>query len=405
MQRYGVPCPQDNQFRLHDQAVYSMWMHFVTYCSLESSNSNNCYDYDAEMAIFAHPACAYPMKNQIHPTNSPRRYSPNDINNSSRNRGRCVFSEPTFGINRFINVERLNVFKTLSQGLPSNSGLTTEDSTVVPSSVSSANTSKNSTGTSTPTGSYASSPSQRGHVPLPLGHRVTSPYLCSDSLSDSPRSPAACPSLIYRSKYGHEDYYGASVIGMSDQRSSPQVGNPTYNEELQMQMQHRNSNHSLSHMDPRTLCLSESRMAVPYEGASNLSSPRYSHSMDYERVTNRYDDNSSVRKSGGVLDGVIRALQSGSMSVLEDDFYPSPREEYLGSSSRPHDYFNSNSNTSCRTQSGYPTRSLPPSTISEMHGYNRNEVSRMNTTRLVGDNYHHRLHSRETDVLMPLRDI
>jgi hypothetical protein len=35
IQRYGVPAPREDQYRRHDQAVYSMWMHFVTFCSLE----------------------------------------------------------------------------------------------------------------------------------------------------------------------------------------------------------------------------------------------------------------------------------------------------------------------------------------------------------------------------------
>lgn len=46
IQSYHVPAPQNDQFRRHDQAVYSMWMHFVDYC-VATSESSNCSNIDS----------------------------------------------------------------------------------------------------------------------------------------------------------------------------------------------------------------------------------------------------------------------------------------------------------------------------------------------------------------------
>lgn len=37
-QYIDVPSPQNDQYRRHDQAVYSLWMHFVTFCGIEGGS-------------------------------------------------------------------------------------------------------------------------------------------------------------------------------------------------------------------------------------------------------------------------------------------------------------------------------------------------------------------------------
>ena len=136
VQRYGVPSPLDNQYRLHDQAVYSMWMHFVTFCSIDSANPNNHRETDAEMSAFAHPRFEYPLKS---PNLSSIFSSSSKINLSCdrQNRPRCIFLEETLDVNPFINVSRLDVFKTLSSGEGLQSCCTSRESTRCSSLVSS----------------------------------------------------------------------------------------------------------------------------------------------------------------------------------------------------------------------------------------------------------------------------
>lgn len=68
IQNYIVPPPQSDQFYRHDQAVYSMWMHFVDFCSACAASENgrdnivacyqapdtptNAYTKGARLAIF-----------------------------------------------------------------------------------------------------------------------------------------------------------------------------------------------------------------------------------------------------------------------------------------------------------------------------------------------------------------
>jgi len=40
IQSYSVPLPQPDQYRKHDMAVYSMWMHFVDFCLANSETMN-----------------------------------------------------------------------------------------------------------------------------------------------------------------------------------------------------------------------------------------------------------------------------------------------------------------------------------------------------------------------------
>lgn len=43
IQPYSVPLPQADQYRRHDTAVYSMWMHFVDFCLANSDGSGASY--------------------------------------------------------------------------------------------------------------------------------------------------------------------------------------------------------------------------------------------------------------------------------------------------------------------------------------------------------------------------
>ena len=136
VQRYGVPSPLDNQYRHHDQAVYSMWMHFVTFCSINSANPNNHQETDAEMSAFTHPQFSYHLKSpsslSIFTSSSKR-----NLSCDRQNRPRCIFLEETVDVNPFINVSRLDVFKTLSSGEGLQSCCTSRGSTRCSSLVSS----------------------------------------------------------------------------------------------------------------------------------------------------------------------------------------------------------------------------------------------------------------------------
>ena len=33
IQQYNVPSPQNDQFRQHDESIFSLWMYFVDFCS------------------------------------------------------------------------------------------------------------------------------------------------------------------------------------------------------------------------------------------------------------------------------------------------------------------------------------------------------------------------------------
>jgi hypothetical protein len=47
IQPYNVPPAQNDQFRLHDEAVYSLWMHFVDFCLATSDSAHLGYSDDA----------------------------------------------------------------------------------------------------------------------------------------------------------------------------------------------------------------------------------------------------------------------------------------------------------------------------------------------------------------------
>lgn len=46
-QEYNVPYPQNDHYKRHDESVYSMWMHFVTFCSVLQKTGNNSVSFDS----------------------------------------------------------------------------------------------------------------------------------------------------------------------------------------------------------------------------------------------------------------------------------------------------------------------------------------------------------------------
>lgn len=104
MQHYCVPAPKDDEYRLHDQAIYSMWMHFVTLTAMESEETVHQREVNEDdMGLFMHPR-----------TLDFRIRSEQDI---SRTLG-DIFMETTLPVNTFIKTYRLNIFQNLAVGKP-----------------------------------------------------------------------------------------------------------------------------------------------------------------------------------------------------------------------------------------------------------------------------------------------
>ena len=101
IQRYGVPAPQDDQYRRHDQAVYSMWMTFVSFCSLDTVA--NPLENEADMGAYFHPEFESPNRQCLHESISDHH----DM----------IFLDETLPVNPFINRSRLAVFRRMSLGL------------------------------------------------------------------------------------------------------------------------------------------------------------------------------------------------------------------------------------------------------------------------------------------------
>ena len=137
IQRYHVPSPKNDQYCRHDQAVYSMWMHFAIFCSTELENAKSHRHAEAEIAAFAHPGYKYPLKSahsMILPS-SPQGYQSNNVCTGHQ---QCFFLEGTLAVNPFTNENRLDVFRNLSSGGEgSQSMFSTRESSSYLSSVSS----------------------------------------------------------------------------------------------------------------------------------------------------------------------------------------------------------------------------------------------------------------------------
>ena len=137
IQRYHVPSPRNDQYCRHDQAVYSMWMHFVIFCSMEVENLNRHRHAVAEIAAFAHPGYKYPLESSdsmILPSSSSKDHQSKNLHTGHQ---QCFFYKGTLAVNPFTNVSRLDVFKNLSCGEGSQLLFSTRESTSCSPSVSS----------------------------------------------------------------------------------------------------------------------------------------------------------------------------------------------------------------------------------------------------------------------------
>lgn len=137
VQRYSVPAPQHDQFKKHDQAVYSMWQHFVTACGLLNMNAGGAGDYRCEIDTLAymHPSfiAKHPVMPRIDPRD-PRTISPTQAYYDPVNRMYHFTPTPEPATpaqqvpplvallnerektNAFVNTQRLEVFVKLSAG-------------------------------------------------------------------------------------------------------------------------------------------------------------------------------------------------------------------------------------------------------------------------------------------------
>lgn len=132
IQRYNLPLPQDSADSRHDQAVYSMWMHFVSFCSQDASGSNTSTstDTDADMHAYYHPdymRSRHHMYMHMHMSSTPSiayTESPGSTGVTCRkHRSRSVqyqrdevdvLGDVEHAVNPFTNVSRLGVLRSLS---------------------------------------------------------------------------------------------------------------------------------------------------------------------------------------------------------------------------------------------------------------------------------------------------
>jgi len=104
MQHYSVPSPKDDEYRLHDQAIYSMWMHFVTLTAMESEESGHQRGVNEDdMGLYMHPR-----------TLGFRFRSVTDLSNTLGD----LFMQTTLPVNTFISASRLKIFQNLALGKP-----------------------------------------------------------------------------------------------------------------------------------------------------------------------------------------------------------------------------------------------------------------------------------------------
>jgi hypothetical protein len=142
IQRYSVPPPQQDQYHRHDAAVYSMWMHFVTFCGLLTGGEQ--FDFEADALSFMHMDCrkdhlasyqealerkrlekahrtmsyGYDQAKKIFSPCMPCSYSSTDTSRASAkfDADQLLLSNENLQVNPFINAPRLPVFVELSGG-------------------------------------------------------------------------------------------------------------------------------------------------------------------------------------------------------------------------------------------------------------------------------------------------
>ena len=227
IQRYGVPCPQDNQYRRHDQAVYSMWMHFVTFCSGESAISDNHHNIDAEVAASARPAyfCALNVARTALPASSPGGVLLT-YPDTYQYRKRCIILDETLALNPFINVCRLDVFRALSSGEGLRSSCTTKQSTIHSTPATSRHASPHMTRACSPMQVPLIEGSQP--APHPIFPRTNSEHRFNSMDYAAPSLPPAisCTAFNFNSRLDNADCRGvwACRSNIPHSRMSPDIG-------------------------------------------------------------------------------------------------------------------------------------------------------------------------------------
>ena len=129
IQRYNVPSPQNDQFRRHDQAVYSMWQHFVTACGLFSVQWGGGYSVQEDTLNFMTPSflAKHTANTSRSPSPSTGHYDP--VSKLFTPGARSMHDEfPSHApalvalldenetTNAFVHAQRLGVFVHLSAG-------------------------------------------------------------------------------------------------------------------------------------------------------------------------------------------------------------------------------------------------------------------------------------------------
>ena len=126
IQRYNVPSPQNDQFRRHDQAVYSMWQHFVTACGLFSAQWGGGYsvqedtlNYMTSSFLAKHTSrSSSPSAGHYDPVSklfTPGAHSAHQ-DQPSHAPALVALLDENVTTNAFVHAKRLNVFVHLSAG-------------------------------------------------------------------------------------------------------------------------------------------------------------------------------------------------------------------------------------------------------------------------------------------------
>ena len=113
-QRYDIPAPCDDLYQRHDESIYSIWMHFVTYCSLKVVGGNQ-YDNLIDGIKYMHPSC----KDLHFQSANQDSYSHNHVAQMNNRKSvvakpLALLMDPSLRINPFINQPRLETFRKLS---------------------------------------------------------------------------------------------------------------------------------------------------------------------------------------------------------------------------------------------------------------------------------------------------
>ena len=292
-------------------------MHFVTFCSLESAGSNSIYEYDAEMAVYAHPAA----KNsdsfaKAHASNACLPTGISNRNASGRDRHDCIFYNESLSVNPFTSSERLDVFQKLSEGRAVESCCTTRDTSVASSLSPSSNSSVCGSYASTPvTPPHATVISRKAQMPDSLNTLLKAPFNPMESASECSQPLSTSFSYDSYKELKCKPYSGALSPGC-DERYNQRVvdGKAMCVEEARRRAQRSNCLASASHpyYNERTstnVAGGRYRSAVHNTGIFSPSDPRISPMVGSsspflsQRMTRMSSYDRDLTKSAEALNG------------------------------------------------------------------------------------------------------